>query len=132
MCRHFLKTPGYRTKRSAEFIMKTNSPADIAAAASAAGDWKSLVDQGFVIGGSAATVTERLREACRGLRVGNLIALLQIGSMPHELTKQNITMFAKEVMPNISGLWADEGWQHRWWPQGARQGARVASPVAGT
>ena len=34
-------------------------------------------------------------------------------------------------MPNIAGLWADEGWEHRWWPQGARQGAAVGSPVGG-
>ena len=128
---YFMETPGYRTKRSAEFIMKTNSPAEMAAAATARYDWKSLVEQGFVIAGSAETVTERLREACTGLRVGNLIALLQIGSMPHDLTKQNITRFAKDVMPNISTLWADEGWEHRWWPQGARQGAPVGSPVGG-
>ena len=73
---YFMETPGYRTKRSAEFIMKTNSPSDLAAAATARNDWSSLVDQGFVIAGSPATVTERLIEACRGLRVGNLIALL--------------------------------------------------------
>jgi hypothetical protein len=94
-------------------------------------DWKSLVDQGFVIAGSPDTVTERLVEACKGLRVGNLIALLQIGSMPHELTKQNITLFAKEVMPRIRGLWADEGWEHKWWPQGARQDAPAGAPVGG-
>ena len=100
---YFMETPGYRTKRSTEFILKTNSPAEMAAAAAARDDWKSLVDQGFVIAGSPDTVTERLIEACRGLRVGNLIALLQIGSMPHELTKQNITMFAEQVMPRIRG-----------------------------
>ena len=93
---YYMETPGYRTKRSTEFILKTNSPAEMAAAAAARDDWKSLVDQGFVIAGSPDTVAERLIEACRGLRVGNLIALLQIGSMPHELTKQNITLFAEE------------------------------------
>ena len=128
---YYMETPGYRTKRSAEFIMKTNSPAEMAAAATARDDWKSLVDQGFVIAGSAETVTERIREACTGLRVGNLIALLQIGSMPHELTKQNITLYAERVMPKLRTLWADEGWEHRWWPQGARQQAVAPAPVAG-
>ena len=128
---YFQETPAYRTKRSTEFILKTNTPAEMAAAAAARGDWDSLVEQGFVIAGSPETVTERLIEACRGLRVGNLIALLQIGSMPHELTKQNIRLFAEHVMPKIRGLWDDEGWEHRWWPQGARQAAPVASPVAG-
>lgn len=82
-----------------------------------------------MIAGSPATVTERLIEACRGLRVGNLVALLQIGSMPHELTKQNITLFAEHVMPELRTLWADEGWTHRWWPSGAR--TDVPTPVGG-
>ena len=24
-------------------------------------------------------------------------------------------------MPKIRTLWAEDGWKHRWWPQGARQ-----------
>ena len=121
---YYMETPGYRTKRSTEFILKSNTPAEMAAVAAARNDWKTIVDEGFVIAGSPETVVERLHEACRGLRVGNLIALLQIGSMPHELTKRNITLYAQEVMPKVSGMWADEGWEHRWWPQGARQDAR--------
>jgi len=126
---YYMETPGYRTKRSTEFILKTNSPAELAAAAAARDDWSSLVEGGFVIAGSPETVTERLVEACRGLRVGNLVALLQIGSMPHDLTVRNITMFAEQVMPTLQTLWDDEGWTHRWWPQGARQEA--VTPVAG-
>ncbi len=126
---YFMETPGYRTRRSSEFILNSTRPADLAAAATARGDWDALVEQGFVIAGSPETVTERLIEACRGLRVGNLVALLQIGSMPHELTKQNITLYAEQVMPRLRQLWADEGWEHRWWPQGARQDALV--PAAG-
>ena len=124
---YFMETPGYRTRRSAEFVLKNNTPGEIAAAATARDDWTSLVDQGFVIAGSPDTVAERLIEACRGLRVGNLVALLQIGSMPHELTKQNITMYAEQVMPKLRTLWADEGWEHRWWPQGARQDVAARS-----
>ena len=121
---YFMETPGYRTKRSAEFIMKTNSPAEMAAAAAARDDWSSLVDAGFVIAGSPETVTERLIEACRGLRVGNLVALLQIGSMPHDLTMRNITMYAEHVMPRLRTLWAGEGWEHRWWPSRRPPGRR--------
>ena len=39
-------------------------------------------------------------------------------------------LFAEKVIPRIRGLWADEGWEHRWWPQGARQDTPVA-PVGG-
>jgi hypothetical protein len=89
-------------------------------------NWRTLVDNGFIIAGSPDTVADRLIDACRRLRVGNLIALLQIGSMGHELTKKNLTLFAEGVMPRIKGLWAEEGWEHRWWPQGARQDVPVA------
>ena len=44
--------------------------------------------------------------------------------MGHELTKKNITLFAEGVMPKLRQLWQDEGWEHRWWPQGARRDAR--------
>ena len=64
-------------------------------------DWKTLVDHGFIIAGSPDTVADRLIEAAKGLRIGNLIALLQIGSMGHELTKQNLTLFAEGVLPKI-------------------------------
>ena len=78
--------------------------------------------------GSPSTVADKLIEAAKGLRIGNLIALLQIGSMPHELTKQNITLFAEGVMPKLRRLWTEEGYQHRWWPQGAEN----LTPAAGT
>ena len=51
------------------------------------------------------------------LRVGNLMVLLQIGSMPHELTKENIDAVRREVLPHLRGLWDDEGWEHKWWPK---------------
>jgi alkanesulfonate monooxygenase SsuD/methylene tetrahydromethanopterin reductase-like flavin-dependent oxidoreductase (luciferase family) len=123
---YIFETPGYRTRRSAEFAIKTDQPGDIARGATLEKNWRTLVDNGFIIAGSPDTVADRLIEACRGLRVGNLIALLQIGSMGHELTKKNLTLFAEGVMPKIKGLWADEGWEHRWWPQGARQEVPVA------
>ncbi len=126
---YFFETPGYRTRRSAEFALRTNRPDDIAKMATMEKNWKTLVDHGFIIAGSPETVADRLIEAAKGLRIGNLIALLQIGSMGHELTKKNLTLFAEGVIPKIKDLWAAEGWEHRWWPQGARQGER-AVPVA--
>jgi alkanesulfonate monooxygenase SsuD/methylene tetrahydromethanopterin reductase-like flavin-dependent oxidoreductase (luciferase family) len=126
---YFMETPGYRTRRSAEFAIKSGTPADIIKAATLEKSWKTLVDNGFIIAGSPDTVADRLIEASQRLRVGNLIALLQIGSMSHELTKKNLTLFAEGVMPKIRGLWQSEGWEHRWWPQGARQDV-PATPAA--
>ena len=57
----------------------------------------------LIIAGSPATVADRLIEAAKTLRFGNLHALLQIGSMPHDLTEKNITLFAEEVIPAFAG-----------------------------
>ncbi len=92
--------------------------------------YRDFVEQGYVIAGSAATVRDRLREeVIKGLRVGNLMVLLQIGSMPHELTLENMERFARDVMPELRDTWDDEGWVNRWWPESLR-GARTPSSMA--
>ena len=48
--------------------------------------------------------------------------LVQIGSMPHELTLKNISLLASEVLPHLRGIWNDEGWVNHWWPRGAARG----------
>ena len=64
--------------------------------------YRDFVEKGYVIAGSPATVRQRLEEeVVKGLRVGNLMVLLQIGSMPHELTLQNMDLFAREVLPSL-------------------------------
>jgi alkanesulfonate monooxygenase SsuD/methylene tetrahydromethanopterin reductase-like flavin-dependent oxidoreductase (luciferase family) len=126
---YFFEAPGYRTRRSTEFAIRTNQPGQIAAAAAMERDWKTLVEQGFIIAGSPRTVADRIIELSKRLRIGHLIALLQIGSMPHELTNKNITLFAEEVLPRIRHLWDDEGWQDKWWPRGA--GVRAGASNGG-
>jgi len=86
--------------------------------------YRDFVEKGYVIAGSPATVRDRLREeVIQGLRVGNLMVLLQIGSMPHELTLENIDLFAREVLPHLRDVWDDEGWVNHWWPEGLREPA---------
>ena len=48
------------------------------------------------------------------LRIGNLLTMLQVGSMPHELTLKNIDLFAREVLPHIHNNWESDGWSHNW------------------
>jgi alkanesulfonate monooxygenase SsuD/methylene tetrahydromethanopterin reductase-like flavin-dependent oxidoreductase (luciferase family) len=92
--------------------------------------YSDFVDNQFVIAGSPATVREQLREAARTLRVGNLMILLQIGSMPYELTLKNTDLFAAEVLPYIRDLWDDEPWENEWWPERLRgPRAQGVSPV---
>ena len=89
--------------------------------------YKDFLDNGFVIAGSPATVRDRLAEAVKGLRVGNLMVLLHIGSMPHELTLKNINLFASEVKPHLSNIWDDQ-WENRWWPQALKGKAAFVAP----
>jgi alkanesulfonate monooxygenase SsuD/methylene tetrahydromethanopterin reductase-like flavin-dependent oxidoreductase (luciferase family) len=84
-------------------------------------DWGQYLDQGYVIAGGPETVRQQLAECIKTLRVGHLMVLLQIGSMPKELTFKNTELFAKEVMPHVRDLWP--GHKDRWWPSGARNGA---------
>ena len=47
---------------------------------------------------------DRARAACayaRDLGVGNLIAMLQIATLPADLTEKNLRLFASDVMPHL-------------------------------
>ena len=93
--------------------------------------YRDFVERGYVIAGSPATVRDRLKEeVIDGLRVGNLMVLLQIGSMPHELALENIDRFAREVLPHLRGVWDDEGWVNHWWPKRLRESARPRGAAA--
>jgi len=77
--------------------------------------WKQLVDLGFIIAGSPATVREQLREALKSMPVGQLMILQHFGNIPHELTLKNTQLFAQEVMPYMKDLWSE--WEDRWYPK---------------
>ena len=74
-----------------------------------------MVEQGYVIAGSPKTVIEGMQKAIEGLRVGHMMVLQQIGSMPKDLTMKNTEMFAEQVMPHLKGMWSE--YEDRWWPQ---------------
>lgn len=81
--------------------------------------YKDLVNSGVAIVGGPDTVREQLLEFVNEYRIGNLLAMLQVGSMSNELTKHNITLFAEKVLPALRTVWDDDGWAHRWWPSAA-------------
>jgi alkanesulfonate monooxygenase SsuD/methylene tetrahydromethanopterin reductase-like flavin-dependent oxidoreductase (luciferase family) len=63
-----------------------------------------LDEQGMFIVGSAATVRERLAEAQKLIGFNHLLPLLQFGTLPHDLTIKNATLFAEQVMPHLRPL----------------------------
>jgi alkanesulfonate monooxygenase SsuD/methylene tetrahydromethanopterin reductase-like flavin-dependent oxidoreductase (luciferase family) len=82
--------------------------------------YKDFLEDRFVVCGSPATVRDRLKDLCQTLRVGNLMVLLHMGSMPHDLTLKNIELFFREVAPALRPMWEDE-WENHWWPESLRR-----------
>ena len=123
-----LSIPGHQDYRSLVHSVKNLNPKQ-AELMMQVPNWKyrDFVENQFVIAGSPASVRDQLMAAVKKLRVGNLMVLLHIGSMPHELTLKNIELFAREVAPHFRGVWDDEGWSNNWWPQRLREnGAKAA------
>jgi hypothetical protein len=90
---------------------------------------KDFFDRGFVIVGSPKTVREQLLDGVKRLRIGHLLSLLHFGSMPTELCKKNISLFAREVLPHLENLWDDQ-YEDRWWPERLRVKRQVAAIAA--
>jgi alkanesulfonate monooxygenase SsuD/methylene tetrahydromethanopterin reductase-like flavin-dependent oxidoreductase (luciferase family) len=117
----FARPPGYST----EATIRARVQSQVAQAAAKAGPkqafpsglpMEKIVERGYVIVGSPDEVAERLREVATTLRVGQLMLLLQFGNMSRDLTFQNTELFARKVMPQLTGLWDDE-WENLWWPR---------------
>lgn len=89
-----------------------------------------LVEAGCVTVGSPATVREELASYCTEYGIGNLLAMLNFGSLPRELAMNNIQLFADEVLPHLRGIWDESEHEHHWWPE--RLGGRPRQPTAAT
>ena len=122
----FQAAPGYQDYKSLVTRVKQLS----GGRAEQTGQWKDwkfkdFVDNQYVISGGPASVVDQLKDAVKRLRVGNLMVLLHIGSMPHELTLKNIELFSKEVLPHVHDMWDDE-WENHWWPEKLKTRAPAA------
>ncbi|WBL35214.1 LLM class flavin-dependent oxidoreductase [Tepidiforma flava] len=96
----FADAPGYRTLRTVKAGIKSQFE-QAQQNAKARLSWEGLVEQGYVIAGGPDYVTEKLNELADNLRVGHLMLLLQMGSMPRDVAVYNTQMFAEKVMPNL-------------------------------
>jgi len=115
----WLGTPGYQDYQSMANSFRNPMIAD-AVNSLKKKRYKDLLNDRFVACGSPATVRDMLKELAGSLHVGNLMVLLQIGSMPHELALKNTDLFFREVAPALRPIWDDE-WENRWWPAGLRK-----------
>ena len=111
----FADAPGYRTEATIRAGLRGQG-GNAATMFRKGLKWKDFVDRAYVIAGSPATVRDKLSWILKDLKVGQLMALQQIGSMPKHLVLKNTELFAKEVMPSIKKIW-DEEWEDRWSPR---------------
>jgi len=65
---------------------------------------KQIEDGAYAIVGSPATVRDKLLEYGKRLGVGNLLGLFQLGTLPADLTRKNMELFAREVMPALQAV----------------------------
>jgi len=128
-----MAVPGYVEPAGIEAMLRGGGPEGMLARMRTA-TYKELVDTQVAIVGSPATVADQIEAFVREFRIGNLLVMLQNGSMPRDLTEKNISLFAEQVLPRLRPIWDDEGWVNHWWPRGQGAGAgagAVAEAVAG-
>ncbi len=55
----------------------------------------------YAIVGSPATVRDQMADCIGQLGVGNILGLFQLGTLPEDLTRKNMTLFAEQVLPEL-------------------------------
>jgi alkanesulfonate monooxygenase SsuD/methylene tetrahydromethanopterin reductase-like flavin-dependent oxidoreductase (luciferase family) len=90
-----VRPPGYLSLASSQAVMEAK------ASQSGESSIDTLIERGQFICGSAETVRQRLAEYEKLLGLGNFLALVQFGTLPHDLTMRNIERIAKEVIPHF-------------------------------
>ena len=68
---------------------------------------EQLIEVGTFLCGSPETVLKRIAEAHRMTGFQNFVAMMQFATLPADLTRKNIDLFAETVMPGVRAL--DDG-----------------------
>ena len=89
--------PGYSSIASTKTLM------DLKFKGRNASTIDTLIDAGMILCGSPKTVRDRILHCQKELGFGHLMAMLQVATLPADLTEKNIRLFASEVMPHIRG-----------------------------
>ncbi|HVP27582.1 MAG TPA: LLM class flavin-dependent oxidoreductase [Myxococcota bacterium] len=95
-----LSPPGYTSVKSALRIFK--SLQDGKTFINHCETWQDVEKGCFAIVGSPETVAEKIIEHCRDIGCGNMLGLFQLGSMPHEMARENARRYAETVMPIVN------------------------------
>jgi len=125
-----MAVPGYVEPAAIEAMLRGGGPDGMLARMKTA-TYKDIVDSQVAIVGSPATVADQIEAFVREFRIGNLLVMLQNGSMPRDLTEKNISLFAEQVLPRLRPIWDEDGWENHWWPRGQGTAGAVAGAAAG-
>ena len=93
-----LLPPGYTSRESLKGVMKAK--AEIFGEITI----EKAIELGLFVCGSPATVRQAFEAYWREMRFGNLLVLCQFGTLPGDLTRKNMELFAREVMPALKAL----------------------------
>ena len=88
--------PGYTSARSAVKIVGTFADFMLNIET-----WKEIEDGDYVICGSPATVRQKLVELAKWMGVGLILTLCQLATLPADLTRKSMDLFASDVMPYL-------------------------------
>jgi alkanesulfonate monooxygenase SsuD/methylene tetrahydromethanopterin reductase-like flavin-dependent oxidoreductase (luciferase family) len=93
-----LLPPGYTSRESLKNVMK--------AKAQMFGDLsiEQALELGLFVCGSPQTVRAAFEEYWKEMRFGNLLVMCQFATLPADLTRRNMELFAREVMPALKPL----------------------------
>jgi alkanesulfonate monooxygenase SsuD/methylene tetrahydromethanopterin reductase-like flavin-dependent oxidoreductase (luciferase family) len=93
-----LLPPGYTSRESLKNVMK--------AKAQMFGDVSidQALELGLFVCGSPRTVVKALESYWKEMRFGNLLVMCQFATLPADLTRRNMELFAHEVMPALRSL----------------------------
>ena len=91
--------PGYTSAKSALAIIK-NQDKFLAVQKT----WDDIERGVFAIVGSPASVRQQIAQYHKELGAGVMLTGCQVGTLPHELARKSIELFAREVMPHVHGL----------------------------
>jgi alkanesulfonate monooxygenase SsuD/methylene tetrahydromethanopterin reductase-like flavin-dependent oxidoreductase (luciferase family) len=124
----FTDAPGYLTEAS----RRVGAAASMTGRRTAEGrapKWGELLEAGVIVAGSPLTVRERLEDLIKRTHAGHLLVLMQVGSMPKDLTMRSTQLFAEQVAPKLTELW-DDRWKDEWWIKPLAQAAEPGQAVA--
>ncbi len=95
MPKEMLLPPGYLSLKSMIGVMKAKS------AIGGKQTIDDVIDKGMFICGSPETVRQKLESYQKEIGFGHLLTMLQFGTLPAELTRKNMELFATGVMPGL-------------------------------